>query len=103
MANAEYDTLRDAIEAKSRVQCMYQGHVRKMCPHVIGTKEGKLKVLSYQFGGSSSSPLPADGQWKCMFVDQISDVEIVEGEWRTSENHSQKQTCVDEIDLEVDY
>ena len=98
-----YDVLRAAIIDKQQVTCAYQGYSREICPHVIGTKNGQNKVLSFQFAGDSSRGLPPDGQWRCMFVDQITDAQANDGPWHTSDSHTQPQTCVDEIDAEVEY
>ena len=83
----------------------YNGHRREMCPHVIGTKNGRRQALFYQFGGTSSSGgriKPGSTQnWRCIPVDGLTNVEVREGEWHTASNHSVPQTCVDIIDLEV--
>lgn len=102
----DYDLIREAILDKKRIFATYQGHHREMCPHVIGTKNGRRQALFYQFGGTSSSgPIIGDSpsNWRCMPVEGLSHVEIVDGEWMTSYNHSRPQTCVDIIDVEVDF
>lgn len=103
MNSNAYDILRDAIINKRQVVCKYSGHSREICPHVIGMKNGRSQVLSFQFGGSSSSGLPPGGEWRCMEVDRISDAQTRDGKWHTGNRHSQPQTCVDIIDAEVDY
>ncbi|MBA4161958.1 MAG: hypothetical protein C0515_07755 [Novosphingobium sp.] len=96
-----YSEIRAAMEAKKPIVCMYQGLRREICAHTIGLKNGAEKVLAFQFAGQSSKGLPPGGEWRCMFIDQISDVHIVEGPWHTRDDHSRPQTCVDDIDLEV--
>jgi hypothetical protein len=98
-----YAVLRDAIVNKRQVVCEYQGRPREVCPHVIGTKNGHRKVLTFQFAGQSSTGLPPGGEWRCMFVDQIRGAESRDGEWHTNPRHTQPQTCVDGIDVEVAY
>jgi hypothetical protein len=103
-AGETYKTVRLAIEKRAPVRAAYKGHVREMCPHVIGTKKGRARALFYQFGGTSSSGIEADGSprnWRCIHLDELSDVTIIDGEWHSAPNHSRPQTCVDEIDLEV--
>lgn len=51
MASNEYVIFRQAILNRHQVTCVYQGRSRALCPHVIGTKRGQEKVLSYQLGG----------------------------------------------------
>jgi hypothetical protein len=98
-----YELLRSAIQKKQQVRCMYKGRYREVCLHVIGTKNGRENVLAFQFAGESSSGLPPDGEWRCMLVDEISDIKVVDGKWHSRDNHSRPQTCVDVIDLEVDH
>lgn len=96
-----YSRLREAMIAGKPVSLTYRGHRREVCAHVIGTKKGLPQVLTFQFGGGSSSGLPPGGEWRCMMVGNIQDVEIINGDWRTDSNHSRAQTCVDQVDLEV--
>ena len=98
-----YDILKHAIINRQQVICDYDGYRREICPHVIGTKHGREQVLSFQFGGSSSSGLPPEGQWRCMVVERIIDARAQGGAWHTGDNHSRPQTCVDDIDAEVNY
>lgn len=98
-----YDLLRHAIENKLQVVCDYSGHRREMCPHVLGRKNGRQRILGYQFAGGSGSGLPPDGEWRCMVINSMSNVQVREGEWHTGSNHTRPQTCVEEIDAEVAY
>lgn len=93
--------IREAMEKRQQVVCLYQGRLREVCPHTIGYKSGREKLLSFQFAGESSRGLPPGGEWRCMFIDQITDVEARDGEWHTRNDHLQPQTCVDEVDFEV--
>ena len=83
-----YGVLKHAIINRQQVICDYDGHRREICPHVIGTKDGREQVLSFQFGGSSSSGLPPEGQWRCMVVERIINASAQEGVWHTGDNHS---------------
>jgi len=99
-----YAVLRDAIVNKKQVSCIYRGLVREICPHVIGTgKDGRETVLSFQFAGGSSKGLPPGGEWRCMRVDEMSQVSSRTGPWHTGDNHSRPQTCVKQIDVEVSF
>lgn len=100
-----YAIIREAILSKQQIVANYHGYAREMCPHVLGTKGRREQVLFYQFAGHSRSGLSPDGSpnnWRCMFVDELSEVEARDGEWHSAPNHSRPQTCVDEIDVEVD-
>jgi hypothetical protein len=100
-----YKMIRQAILNKDVVVATYHGYVREMCPHVIGTKNGRARSLLYQFAGGSSSGLGPDrstNNWRCLFVDELSSVSVkkLTGQWHTAP-HSGPQTCVDMIDVEV--
>lgn len=66
-----YNLIRQAIINKQQVIGVYRGHRREMCPHAIGTKNGREQAIFYQFDGSSSSGLgqpeknwrPLRGAW----------------------------------------
>lgn len=103
MDGSAYSVLRDAIINKLQVTCTYNGYAREISPHVIGMKGGKQQVLSYQFAGESSSGLPPGGEWRCMDVGRISNAESRPGDWHTETSHTQPQTCVDDVDVEVAY
>ena len=68
----------------------------------MGTKgpAKRQQALFYQFDGHSSSGLGPDGSpgnWRCMFLDELSDVSAEQGEWHTAPNHTRPQTCVDDL------
>jgi hypothetical protein len=102
-----FTMIREAILNKNIIIASYHGHVREMCPHVIGKKNGYAQALFYQFAGDSSSGLQSDGSpanWRCLRVDELSDVSIKEsvGAWHTASNYSAAaQKCVDEIEAMV--
>ncbi|MCK4905757.1 hypothetical protein KAS42_05935 [bacterium] len=99
-----YDLLKQAILNKQQIVATYDGYHREMCPHALGIKEGLEKCLFYQFAGESSSRQIIQGSsdnWRCIFVSELTDVSIRDGEWHTASNHSRSQTCIDDIDVEV--
>jgi hypothetical protein len=40
--------------------------------------------------------------WRCLAVENLSNVELLDGPWQTAENHSRPQNCIDEVELDVD-
>lgn len=99
--STNYELIRQAILEGKQVAFTYQGYRRETCPHVIGFKSGMEKALVFQFAGGSSSGLPAGGQWRCVFLNEVVDVQIKSGDWHTGYSHTQPQTCVDQIDVQV--
>jgi hypothetical protein len=96
-----YSLIRQTILEMKQVVATYQGRYREMCPHTLGTKNGRRQALFFQFAGESSRGLPPGGEWRCIPVDELADVSIRGGAWHTDDRHSQRQSCVDEIDVEV--
>lgn len=101
-----YALIRQAILDRDIVVATYNGHVREMCPHALGTKNGRRQCLFYQFAGTSSTGLAPDGSprnWRCIPIDELRDVSVRKGAWHTAPSHTRRQTCVDRIDEEVAY
>jgi hypothetical protein len=96
-----YHLIRQAIIDQNQVTCSYQGLYRECCPHCIGTKRGRLHVLMFQFAGQSSRGLPPGGNWRCMDIDDLTQVTVQSGPWHTDPRHSRPQTCIDVVDIEV--
>ncbi|HEJ8030778.1 TPA: hypothetical protein ACXI3L_003794 [Serratia marcescens] len=99
-----YEIIKDAITNKKQIIATYQGHVRELCPHAIGTKNGREQALFYQFGGHSSSGTIVPGSpsnWRCLPIDGLSRISVRNGTWHTAGNHSRTQSCIDWIDIEV--
>jgi len=66
--------LHDAIDNRYLVEFYYKGRPRIVEPHVLGVKDGRLQVLTYQVGGrSSSGPLP---DWRRFFVGELSRLQV---------------------------
>ena len=65
---------------------------RLFCPHRLGrNRAGELRVLCYQYGGERQSGLEAVGSpanWRCIALEKLSRVELLEGAWHTAPNHS---------------
>lgn len=102
---AAWAVLEHALSQQKPVQALYHGHPRTLCPHALGWKNSRAKVMSYQSGGTTSEgALPADprDRWRCMFIDEIENPEITDGHWETADNHSVPSTCMDlPPDIEV--
>jgi hypothetical protein len=101
-----YRRVRAAVIGKRPIRARYQGLDRRFCPHRLGrNREGQIRVLCYQYGGESGSGLQPDGSpanWRCMALEKLSGVELLEDAWRTAPNHSRPQTCVAEVDVDTE-
>jgi len=101
MASPTYGTIRQAILAERQITCHYNGHHRELCPHILGHANGEEKLLAFQFGGESSKPLPRGGEWRCLVVANMRDVEERAGPWHAGSSHRKEQSCVVEVDLDI--
>src|SRR6266513_765127 len=101
-----YQLLRSAVVDKRPIHGTYNGRDRWFCPHRLGRNhEGQLRALGYQYAGQSSGGLePADSpaNWRCIEVEKLSRVELLEGVWHTAPNHSRPQACVAEVDVDTE-
>jgi hypothetical protein len=99
MSSVTYTLFRNAILREQQVTCSYDGRVRELCPHIIGTnKRGEEVVLAWQFGGESSGNLP---QWRCLRLANVRNARTRAGAWHEGSSHRTEQTCVSEIDLDI--
>src|SRR5215470_14895094 len=99
MPSTTYALFRAAILAERQVTCRYDGRVRELCPHIIGrNKNGEEVVLAWQFAGESSGRLP---QWRCLRHARVKDAQSRDGRWYEGGSHLSEQTCVSDIDLDI--
>jgi hypothetical protein len=68
--------LHDAIERLCIVRFIYQNRERIVEPHILGVKNDRVALLSWQIGGSSSRGSLPD--WRLFYLDTLSDVMIME-------------------------
>jgi hypothetical protein len=101
-----YQLLRTAVVGKRPIRAVYNGRDRWLCPHRLGqNREGQLRVLCYQYSGQSGSGLQAPGSpanWRCIAVERLGRVELLEDAWHTAPNHSRSQSCVAKVDVDAE-
>jgi hypothetical protein len=96
-----YPLIRKAILERRQVHANFRGSFRELCPYVLGTKNGHDQALFFQFGGESVRGLPPGGDWRCLPVDELTEVSVREGPWHGENRYDPCQSCVDEVDVEV--
>lgn len=99
--NLVYERCVYAIIKRRRLRFSYQRLSRIVCPHVLGSGKGKLRLLAFQVGGESSQPLPKQGIWRCFHLAEIESLEMEDGEWRTGDNHARQNSCVTDVHIDV--
>jgi hypothetical protein len=101
-----YRLVWTAVSSKKPIEAIYDGRRRLLCPHRLGrNREGQTRVLSYQYGGGSQSGLEMSGSpanWRCLVLEKLKSVKLVDEEWRTAPNHSRPATCVVEADIDAE-
>jgi hypothetical protein len=101
-----YRTVYKAVESRSPVSASYHGLPRLFCPHRLGrNSKGELRVLCYQYGGESETGLGPAGSptnWRCTALEELSEVRVLQGPWRTAPNHSRPAACIVDVDIDAD-
>ena len=97
--------LRRAILEKLPISTIYDGKFRLLCPYMLGrNKDGQLRILCLQFGGESGSGLPRraeEGDWRCLAIEKLNDVTLVDEAWQTVSGPLRLPTCMEQIELQV--
>src|SRR5215471_5350713 len=92
-----YRLVWTAVSNKRPIEANCQGRHRLFWPRRRGrNREGQLRVLCYQYGGESQSGLQPAGSpanWRCVALEKLNRVKLVEGAWRTAPNHSRPASC----------
>ena len=95
-----------AVANKRPIEAIYHGRPRLLCPHRLGRNQrGQLRVLCYQYGGESESGLQPAGSpanWRCVALEQLSRVRLLDNGWWTAPNHSRPSSCVAEADIDAE-
>ena len=101
-----YDLVGAAVANKRPIRAIYKERSRLFCPHRLGRNQaGQRRVLCYQYGGESESglaPMGSPANWRCIVLEKLRAVELLEGSWKTAPNHSRPATCVVEADIDAE-
>ena len=101
-----YRLVYTAIAQRKPIGAIYNGRRRLFCPHRLGrNRADQVRVLCYQYGGESESGLAEAGSgenWRCIVLEKLRAVELLEGDWVTAPNHTRPATCVIEADIDAE-
>jgi len=101
-----YRLIWAAVANRRPVRATYKGCLRLFCPHRLGrNRAGQLRVLWYQYGGETESGLEPTGSpanWRCVVLEKLASVELLDGSWKTAPNHSRPATCVIDADIDAE-
>jgi hypothetical protein len=101
-----YKLVRSAVVGRRPMAASYRGRHWLLCPHRLGWNRNKQsRVLCYQYGGDSErglEPAGSPANWRCMAVDELGEVKLLEDVWRTAASHLRPQTCIAEVDVDAE-
>ena len=89
--SAAFRLFHQAILAQQQVTCTYNGREREVCPYILGHSGGEEKALVFQFGGGSTSRLPQGGEWRCLRLADVTNINLRAGPWYGGSRHRSKQ------------
>ena len=101
-----YGTVYRAVAGRRPISAVYHEYPRQFCPHRLGrNSKGERRVLCYQYGGESESGLGPPGSpsnWRCIALEELTQVKLLRGSWRTAPNHSRPAHCIVHVDIDAD-
>jgi hypothetical protein len=101
-----YRVIWMAIANKRPIRAIYKERERLFCPHRLGRNRHKqMRVLCYQYGGESETglePMGSPANWRCVVMEKLRLVELLDGLWKTAPNHSRPATCVVDADMDAE-
>ena len=100
MSTNSYQLLLTALNMRTSCYALYDNHPRYFCPHVIGYKDGVEQVLCWQYAGTSSKPLPAEGMWKCLTISKMVGLTTTDQAWHPGQpgKTGVPTPCVDQVE-----
>ena len=89
--------LHTALDQRRTVRARYHDRIRILCPHALGWKNGRPKVLVYQTAVIGAPPTHDPHGWRSLFVDEIYDATITADDWHTADNYTPTTTGIDSL------
>ena len=96
-----WEVLQQAITQRKTVKARYHGRDRLLCPHLMGWRNGRAKLLSYQASATGTIADPYQ-QWRSMFVDELDNLAITDAPWLTATNYTPTSVGIDVIEIAVE-
>jgi hypothetical protein len=96
--------LHAALHQRRAVRARYHDHLRVLCPHALGWKNGRPKALVYQTAiiaiiATTTTHDPRG--WRSLFVDEIYDAVITDDCWHTADNYTPNTTGIDVLSVAI--
>jgi len=101
MPSDAYKLIFRALRRREQLTFSYQGLPRECCPVILGyAADGREVLFAYQFAGATSSKTKLP-QWRCFSIEGIGDLRSRPGTWLEGTSHTQAQSCVYFVDVDV--
>jgi hypothetical protein len=97
-----FQLIKQAILEKNLITAVYHERWRELCPHVLGWKGEREHALFFQVGGDGAKGIRSTGAWRCLNLDELTEVEMHEGEFVTGPGYyDNPQKCVDKAEVQI--
>ena len=96
-----WNLLHHAISRRQSVRARYNNKLRVLCPHALGWKNGRAKVLVYQAAIFAPTSAADPQGWRTMFVDQIQDLTLTDDPWHSANNYTPRTTGIDTMAIAI--
>jgi hypothetical protein len=96
-----YDLMAGAILTRKQVLCTYHGAPHEVCPIMLGRKGGAACVLTWQFAGTDERGELVRGSWKCLALDDLSDVRLRDGPFYAGDGDRRPRAWLDDVDVDM--
>jgi len=96
--------LEQAIAQRRSVSACYHAGQHTVCPHALGWKAGRAKILVCQSEPTTTREAIAVDprqQWRSMFVDEIEDPVITDDPWHSADNYTPICNNIDEVEIDI--
>jgi hypothetical protein len=95
--NTTWAVLHAALTQRRAVRARYHDHLRILCPHALGWKNGRAKALVYQTAIIEPPPTHDPHGWRSLFIDDIHEATITDDHWHTAGNYTPHTTGIDTL------
>lgn len=96
-APTPWSILHEALVGRRALRAEYHGRLRVLCPHVLGWKNGRAKVLVYQTAVTAPSGGHDSSGWRSLFVDEVEMPTITDDRWHSPADYRPHSTGIDTV------
>jgi hypothetical protein len=103
-----YRVIWTTVANRQPIEASYQGRYRLFCRTDWGEvgRESFCTLLPVRRRQPERTrpldPLDLSANWRCVALEKLSRMKLVEGDWHTAPNHSRPASCVAEADIDAE-